>query len=119
MPNLTDADKKAFIEKIAAALDGNKSALAAAGFDPAQRITNLHNGEATVTNDETLISQLEVALKTAVDTRRTDLENNYALASSTVSLVEGILGKSHPLVVDLHQIRGGFSNEPAAPEPKP
>jgi hypothetical protein len=118
MASLTDADKKAFITKIIAGLRGNAAALTAAGFDPATRIANLENGQTTVLNDETLVSQLEVALKTATDTRRTDLENNYKLASSTVSLVEGALGKEHPFVEDLHQIRGSFSNDTPEP-PKP
>ncbi len=116
MSDLTDSDKKSFIDKIIAALTTSKADLTAKGWDPAQRITNLQNGVTSVTNDEGLVSQLDAALATAVATRRTDLDNNYALASATVSLVEGILGKDAPLVRDLRQIRGGFSQE-AKPVP--
>ncbi|HEY8900557.1 MAG TPA: hypothetical protein VIM61_09105 [Chthoniobacterales bacterium] len=116
MSDLTDADKKSFIDKIIASLGSNAAALTAAGFDPATRITNLKNGVTSVTNDEGLVAQLDVALASAVATRRTDLENNYALASATVNLVEGVLGKDAPLVRDLRQIRSGFSQE-AKPVP--
>lgn len=120
MSKLTDADKRAFTDKVIAGLTGNTAALVTAGWDPAQRITNLTNGHDTVSADETLISQLEVAMATAVATRRKDLEDNYDLASATVSMVEGFLGKDHPFVIDLHQIRGSMSNTPSpAPAPTP
>ena len=117
MSDLTDADKKSFIDKIVAALTTHKTDLAAKGWDPAQRITNLQNGVTSVTNDEGIVSQLDAALAAAVATRRTDLDNNYALASATVSLVEGILGRDAPLVRDLRQIRSGFSMEAKPAEP--
>ncbi|HEY8900761.1 MAG TPA: hypothetical protein VIM61_10150 [Chthoniobacterales bacterium] len=115
MSNLTDADKRAFTDKVISGLTGNTPALVAAGWDPAQRLATLKNGHDTVSADETLIAQLEVALKTATDNRRKDLEDSYALASATVKAVEGFLGKDHPFVIDLRQIRGSFSQEPAAP----
>ena len=52
-----------------------------------------------------------------MSTRRTDLDNNYALASATVNLVEGVLGKDAPLVRDLRQIRGSFSQESKPADP--
>jgi hypothetical protein len=116
MSDLTDAEKKSFIDKIIAALTTSKADLTAKGWDPAQRITNLQNGVTSVTNDEGIVAQLDAALAAAIATRRTDLDNNYALASASVSLVEGILGKDAPLVRDLRQIRGAFSQE-AKPEP--
>jgi hypothetical protein len=116
MSDLTDSDKKSFIDKILATLTTSKAELTAKGWDPTQRITTLQNGVTSVTNDEGLVSQLDAALATAVATRRTDLDNNYALASATVHLIEGILGKDAPLVRDLRQIRGGFSQD-AKPVP--
>lgn len=118
MSDLTDADKKSFIDKITAVLSTNKTDLTTKGWDPTQRITNLQNGITTVTNDEGLVSQLDAALATAMSTRRTDLDNNYALASATVNLIEGVLGRDAPLVRDLRQIRGGFAQSPAK-EPAP
>jgi hypothetical protein len=118
MPNMTDADKKAFTSKVTAGFIGNKAALLAVGTDPTQRITNLGTAEDTIASSETLVSQLEVTLKTATDARRKAIDDAYALASASVSLAEGALGKDHPFVVDLHQIRGGMSQTP--PEsPKP
>ena len=114
MADLTDADKKSFIDKVIGALDKNKAALIAKGWDPAQRITNLTNGVTSVTNDEGIISNIEVSLAAANNTRRTDLDNNYTLASASVGSVEGTLGKDHPLTKDLHQIRGGMSRSSRA-----
>ena len=110
MADLTDADKKSFIDKMVGALNANSALLNSSGWDPSQRITNLQNGVTSVTNDEGVISGLEQTLTTANTTRRTDLDNNYALASASIGAVESALGKDHPLVNDLHKIRGGMSH---------
>jgi len=126
MPNLTDADKKAFISDIVTALGGNKDllitgnpAVPGSGWDPTQRIAALKAGEESVESLETTIANLDVALKTAVDARRTALERNYDIASGSVSSVEGAVGKDHPLSEDLHQLRGSYSQSPAAPVANP
>lgn len=114
MADMTDADKKSFTDKLIGALEKNKAALIEKGWDPTQRIAALTNGATSVTNDEGVISSIEVALASASATRRTDLDNNYALASASVASVEGALGKDHPLVKDLRQIRGGMSRTKSA-----
>jgi hypothetical protein len=125
MPNLTDADKKTFIGEIKNALTGNKDLLIAgnpevpgSGWDPTQRVAALKAGEQSVEGLETTIANLEVALKSATDARRTALEKNYDIASASVSSVEGAVGKDHPLSEDLHQLRGSYSQSPA-PDAKP
>jgi len=117
MAELTDADQKAFIDKTVATLKQAdiKARLTAAGWDPTQRTTNLENGNTSIMNDEGLVSQLEAALSAAVATRRTDLDNNYDLASATVSSIEGALGKDDQLVKDLRQFRGSLSHAPKKP----
>ena len=117
MADLTDADKKSFIDKMIGFLRENKAALVAKDWDPAQRTINLENGVKSVTNDEGIVSGIEAALTTAVATRRSDLDNNYALASATVGSAEGALGKDHPLVKDLRKIRGGMSKASKATKP--
>jgi hypothetical protein len=114
MADLTDADKKSFIDKTIGALDKNKDLLISKDWDPTQRITNLMNGATSVPNDEGIISNLEQTLTIANATRRADLDNNYQLASSSIGSAEGALGKDHPLVKDLHQIRGGMSRAPSS-----
>jgi hypothetical protein len=109
MADLTDADKKSFIDKVIGALKENKDLLISKDWDPSQRILNLGNGVTSVTNDEGILSKLEQAVTVATTTRRTDLDNNYALASASIGAVESSLGKDHPFVNDLHQIRGGMS----------
>lgn len=117
MAELTDADQKAFIEKIIGTLKNAdiKARLIAAGWDPTQRTTNIENGHAGVITDEGLISQLESALSDAIGNRRTRLGNNYDLASATVSSIEGALGKNDELVKDLRQFRGSLSHDPTPP----
>lgn len=117
MAQLTDADQMAFIDKVLATLQQAdiKTRLTAAGWDPAQRTTNLENGNTSIMNDEGLVSQLEAALSTAVATRRTDLDNNYALASATVDTIQGVLGKDDQLVKDLRQFRGSLNHAPKKP----
>jgi hypothetical protein len=116
MADLTDADKKAFIDKIVGTLQeaDTKARLVAKDWDPTQRTTNLDNGRKSVTGDEGIISNLEAALSTAVETRRTDLENNYNLASGTVDSISGALGKDDQLVKDLRQYRGSLSRGSSA-----
>lgn len=118
MAELTDADKKAFIDKIIGALKGAdvKARLVAKDWDPTRRMLNLRNGVESVTDDEGIISKLEAATSAAVATRRRDLDNNYDLAGATVSSIEGALGNDDQLVKDLRQLRGSPSNSPA---PKP
>jgi hypothetical protein len=120
MAELTDADQKAFIDKIIGTLQdaGTKQRLIAKDWDPTQRTTNLVNGVGSVTGDEGVISNLEAALSTAVATRRRDLDNNYDLASATVSSIEGALGKDDQLVKDLRQFRGSL-NRGSSAEKKP
>jgi len=126
MSNLTDADEKSFVSKMIAGLDGNKAILIAgqsdvpgSGWDPTTRIAALKNGEQVLDGLARDVARLEVELKTAMDARRAAHDRNYQLASSSVSSVEGAIGKDHPFAIDLHQIRGGFSKEPAAAPPKP
>lgn len=115
MAELNDADKKAFIDKMIGTLKDPviKARLIASQWDPTLRITALENGVTSVTLDEGLISQLEATLTAATATRRSDLDNNYALASSSVSSVEGTLGKDDPLVRDLRQYRSGLHQAPS------
>ncbi len=119
MAQLTDADQKSFIDKIIGALTANSALLKSKDWDPTQRLTNLQNGVTSVTSDEGIISQLNQTLTSAIATRRSDLDNNYALASASIGSVEGALGKDHPLVGDLHKIRGAMSHASPAPKPAP
>jgi hypothetical protein len=126
MPDLTDADTKTFIGDMISALDANRAILTAgnpavpgSGWDPATRITALQNGEETVKNDEKIISAAEVTLDQAVKTRRADLDANYRLASATLGSVEGALGKDHPLVKQLRQLRSSYSHAPAEKDEPP
>ena len=113
MADLTDADKKSFIDIVIGTIKDadNKALLITKEWDPTQRTTNLANGVVSVTNDEGIISGIEAALKSANDSRRADLDNNYELASATVDAVQGALGKDHPLVKKLRQARGAMSRD--------
>ncbi|MEO7933138.1 MAG: hypothetical protein ABIT76_08270 [Chthoniobacterales bacterium] len=119
MSNLTDADKKSFIDKVIGTLKNPeiKARLIAKEWDPTLRTTSLENGVTSVRADEGIISGLESTLTTAIKVRRADLDNNYDMASSTISSIEGALGKDDPLVRDLRQFRGSLSNASAPATP--
>ncbi|MGB8166313.1 MAG: hypothetical protein WCF18_02410 [Chthoniobacteraceae bacterium] len=112
MAELTDADQKAFIDKIIGTLKAAdiKARLVAKEWDPTQRTLNLENGVDSVTSDEGIVSNLEAGLSKAVAKRRADLDNNYNLASATVDTIQGLLGKDDELVKDLRQFRGSLSH---------
>ena len=108
MSDLTDADKSSFIDKMITALETNKDALLATGWDSSQRAINLTNGVKAVTAAGGVITQLEVALSQAYENRRNLLEANYTLASATVGGIESALTKKHALVREIRQTRGSM-----------
>ena len=119
MADLTDADKQSFITEISGVLKQAeiKSALTEKGFDPSQRATNLDNGLGAFGKADANEKQLEAARQAANELKRTLLEDNYKLASGTIGLVEGLLGRDHAVTRQLRQIRGGMNRETAPVTP--
>lgn len=118
MARLTDSDRRAFSHQVVEVLRQNAAQLTAAGFDVTARVTTLDGKakEADVKEAAQLTAQQAAQRATDESTAATDAA--YELASTTVNLIEGILGKDDPLVESLRQLRPGLHNGPT-PAPKP
>jgi hypothetical protein len=93
--------------------------LKAAGYDPTSRITQLSGaGKLIESAAKTSAAAQEVATTATQDVRG----QFYTLATATVSLVEGTLGKGHELAVKLRGLRSdliGNQNSGGTPTPAP
>ncbi|WP_394796026.1 hypothetical protein [Armatimonas sp.] len=118
MAKLTDTDRRAFSHQMVEVLQQNAAHLLAAGLDVTARQTELaaKAHEADVKEAAQLTAQQAAHRATEESSAATDVA--YELASTTVNLVEGALGKNDPLVVSLRQLRPGLHNGPT-PAPKP
>ena len=122
MSDLNDALKDSYIGKVADALQPYADDLKAAGFDPASRITQL-DGAGQLIESAARLSKQAVQSATDAVQHTQDVRNQfYTLAAATVSLVEGTLGKNHPLPVQLRSLRSdliGNQNPGGTPAPAP
>ena len=103
--SLTHDHKRAFIRKMIEFTEENEQALKDAGYDPSQRI-----GELTTLNDAQEQAEAEqlaamAALKGKTQASNDALDVAYKNASALVELFVGFLGKEHPLVEVLKNIR--------------
>lgn len=118
MSDLNDPLKDSYIGKVADAMTPYGDDLKAKGFDPASRIAQLGGAGALIEGAVKARKQAEEAAATAVTNEQALRSQFYTLATGTVSLVEGLLGKTHALTVKLRGLRGdlvGSQNTPAAP----
>ena len=122
MADLNDPLKDSYIGKVGNALTPYTAELTAKGFDPASRITQLTGAGALIESADKLRLQAEQGVAAATQHEREVRDQFYTLASSTVSLVEGLLGKSHELPVKLRSLRAeliGNQNPNGTPNPVP
>lgn len=108
MADLTDSDKAAFVGDVITALKTNKDRLTAKDWDPTSRITNLTNGQAAITAAQEVLDAANTAQEAAQKAWRQAFDTNYDLASSSVSSIEGALGKNDSAVTDLRGSRGAM-----------
>jgi hypothetical protein len=105
MSDLNDPLKDSYIGKIADALGPYTDELTAKGFDPASRITQLTGAGLLI---EGAIKARKAVEKSASDATKNEKDIRaqfYTLATATVSLVEGLVGKNHELTVKLRGLR--------------
>jgi len=113
MPYLPEAQTMSFARQILKILQNNAQKLIDHGFDPEARIADLEELNARSAKDEAKQDAARVALLKATEVSNKSRKDFYQLASATVALFEGILGKNDALVHELHKIRGAMSR-PAA-----
>ena len=105
MSDLNDPLKDSYIGKVADAITPYADDLKAKGFDPASRIDQLTKAGPLI---EGAIKSRESAEKSASDAGKNEQglrDQFYTLAAATVSLVEGLVGKDHPLTAKLRGLR--------------
>jgi hypothetical protein len=105
MSDLNDPLKESYIGKVGDALTSYTAELTAKGFDPASRIDQLTGAGKLIEAAVKLRKQAEQSASDAVANEHGVRDNFYTLATSTVSLVEGLLGKSHELSMKLRGLR--------------
>jgi len=122
MSDLNDALKDSYIGKVADALEPYTTELTTAGFDPTSRITQLGGAGKLIESAGKLSQQAQDAATAAVQHTQDVRTQFYTLATTTVSLVEGTLGKNHALAVKLRGLRSdliGNQNPNGTPAPAP
>jgi hypothetical protein len=122
MSALNDPLKDSYIGKVADALTPYTADLTAKGFDPTSRITQLTGAGPLTESAHKLRTQAEKSAADAVQHEQDVRDQFYTLATSTVSLVEGLMGKSHELSVKLRGLRAdliGNQSPGGTPAPAP
>lgn len=122
MADLNDPLKESYIGKVADALTPYNDELKAKGFDPASRIQQLTSAGPLIENASKLRKQAEASVTAAITNEQGVRAQFYTLATSTVSLVEGLLGKNHALPVKLRHLRSdliGSQSPGGTPTPAP
>jgi len=120
MSDLNDALKDSYIGKVADALQPYAAELTTAGFDPTSRITQLSGAGQLIESAAKLSGQAQVAATAAVQHTQDVRTQFYTLATTTISSVEGALGKNHELAVKLRSLRSdliGHQNPGGKPAP--
>jgi len=105
MSDLNDSLKDSYIGKVGDALTPYTEELKGKGFDPASRVTQLTGAGPLIESAHKLRVAAEKSASDAVQHEQDVRGQFYTLATTTVSLVEGLLGKTHELSVKLRQLR--------------
>jgi hypothetical protein len=114
---LTEADQRAFSHQVLEVLRQNSAKLSAAGFDTSGRAGALEAKTDAAETREAEQLQAKEALLRATVASTTSTQEAYDLASATVNLIEGILGKDDPLVRLLRGLRPGMHHDPPTKPP--
>lgn len=119
MSDLNDPLKDSYIGKVADALGPYATDLTAKGFDPASRITQLTGAGLLIEGAGKSRKAAERAAGDAVKNEQDIRAQFYTLATATVSLVEGLVGKDHELTAKLRGLRADLvgNQNPAGTTP--
>ena len=127
MSDLNDSLKDSYIGKVPDAIKPYTDDLKAKDFDPTSRIEQLTGAGLLIETAGKSRKSAEKALADAVKNEQGLRAQFYKLATDTVSLVEGLLGKDHELTAKLRGLRANLIGDqnpggstpppPAAPKP--
>ena len=122
MSDLNDPLKESYIGKVGDALTPYVAELKAKNFDPTALIAQLTGAGAVIETADKARATAEDAATAAIANVHNVREGFYTQATNTVSLVEGLLTKNHPLPVKLRGLRAeliGNQNPNGTPAPAP
>lgn len=122
MSDLNDPLKDSYIGKVADALVPYADELKTKGFDPASRIDQLTKAGPLIEGAIKARKAADIAASDAGKNEQSVRGQFYELATTTVSLVEGLVGKDHPLTAKLRGLRAdliGNQNPGGTPPPGP
>ena len=105
MSDLNDPLKDSYISKVGDALKPYSNDLKAKGFDPASIITRLTGAGELIEGADKLSTAAQKSATDAIQHVQDLRTQFYTQATSTVSLVEGLLGKDHELTGKLRSLR--------------
>ena len=113
MPGLTENEKRAFTHLMAEILQDNLTRLASLGFNGNARLMELRAKEQIAQDKEAAQLAARVAHEnaTAVSVKATD--EAYKLASDTVEVIVGLVGKDDALANRLRNLRDEMNLEAA------
>ena len=113
MPGLTENEKRAFAHLVAEILQDNIARLHGLGYDGHARLHELRTKEQIAQEKEAAQLAARVASENATAESVEATEEVYKLASDTVELIVGLVGKDDPLAHRLRNLRDEMNLEAA------
>lgn len=105
MGYLNEKERRDFVVHVYTTVEEEAARLAAAGFDPTNRTTDLKTKSSTALAAEVAQQKAQAESLKATKLANETLKLAYDDASSLVNLLEGLLGKDDELVHKLRQFR--------------
>lgn len=107
--SLNESKKRDFITQFIVIMEQNAELLAARGYDPAAKISQLKTEIASADQAEGRQREAVAAAKDATQVALNALNMAYTDASATVDLVSGLLGKNDNLLIEIKKLRKSTS----------
>jgi hypothetical protein len=105
MSRLNDKEKRDFVSQTITTVEQESDTLMAAGFESANRVTQLKNEIEAAEDAEVAQQKAQAAALDATKVAQQTLKVAYDDASAMINLIEGLLGKDNSLVHKLRQLR--------------
>lgn len=105
MTGLGEAKKRDFVSQLIVILLHNSELLIEKGFDPVNRMTGLQTHLTSADAAEGRQTDAKAASRAATTEANKTLMEAYEDGSAIVELLVGLLGKKHPLVLEIKKLR--------------
>lgn len=101
----TESKKRDFVSQTITIMEQSSETLSEAGFDPAERISQLKTELTAADDAEGRQQEAQAAAMDATKLSKATLKIAYDDASAAINLIEGLLGKDNSLVHKLRKLR--------------